>query len=93
MGSGPRVPAQSLSSKQRALGDPPPAMKGIEQLTARERDVLAQLVAGASNKEAGRALGISPRTIETHRANIMHKLGAKNVADLVRIALAKGQRR
>ena len=42
---------------------------------------------GASNKEAGRHLGISPRTIEDHRANIMKKLGARNAADLIRIVM------
>jgi FixJ family two-component response regulator len=58
---------------------------GREPLTRREQDVLTQIVAGASSKEAGRQLGISPRTIEVHRARIMEKLGAKNAADLVRI--------
>jgi FixJ family two-component response regulator len=58
-----------------------------ERLTPRERDVLAQIAGGASNKEAGRLLGISPRTIEVHRARIMEKLGARNTADLVRIVL------
>ena len=61
-----------------------------ELLTPRERDVLARIIAGASNKEAGRTLGISPRTIEVHRARIMDKLGAKNAADLVRIVLGQG---
>ena len=51
--------------------------------------MLAQIVAGASNKEAGRKLDISPRTIEVHRARIMEKLGARNAADLVRIVLAR----
>ena len=60
---------------------------GREPLTRREREVLEQFTAGASNKEAGRTLGISPRTIEDHRANIMKKLGAKNAADLVRIVM------
>jgi two-component system, LuxR family, response regulator FixJ len=60
---------------------------GHEQLTAREHDVLQQVAIGASNKEAGRALGISPRTVEVHRARIMEKLGARNAADLVRIVL------
>jgi FixJ family two-component response regulator len=60
---------------------------GREPLTRREREVLEQFTAGASNKEAGRHLGISPRTIEDHRANIMKKLGAKNAADLVRIVM------
>ena len=56
-------------------------------LTPREREVLTQIVEGASNKEAGRQLGISPRTIEVHRAHIMEKIGAKNAADLLRIVL------
>lgn len=60
---------------------------GREPLTRREREVLEQFTAGASNKEAGRQLGISPRTIEDHRANIMKKLGARNAADLVRIVM------
>jgi FixJ family two-component response regulator len=62
-----------------------------EPLTRRERDVLALFTTGASNKEAGRQLGISPRTIEFHRANIMGKLGARNATDLIRIALSKGR--
>ena len=60
---------------------------GREPLTRREREVLEQFASGASNKEAGRTLGISPRTIEDHRANIMKKLGAKNAADLIRIVM------
>jgi FixJ family two-component response regulator len=60
---------------------------GREPLTRREREVLGQFASGASNKEAGRQLGISPRTIEDHRANIMKKLGARNAADLIRIVL------
>lgn len=61
---------------------------GRDLLTRRERDVLAQVAHGASNKEAGRRLGISPRTIEVHRARIMDKLGARNAADLMRIVLS-----
>lgn len=59
-----------------------------EPLTPRECEVLAQFVAGASNKEAGRQLGISPRTIEVHRARIMEKLGARNIADVIRIVMS-----
>jgi two-component system, LuxR family, response regulator FixJ len=63
---------------------------GQELLTARERDVLERIASGASNKEAGRALGISQRTVEVHRARIMDKLAAKNAADLMRIVLRAG---
>lgn len=52
-------------------------------LTNRERVVLAQLAKGASSKQAARTLGISPRTVDFHRANMMRKLGAHNTAELV----------
>jgi len=65
-----------------------PAM--LAELTPREHAVLAQIVAGASSKEAARKLGISPRTVEFHRANILQKLKAKNTAELVRIAVNNG---
>jgi DNA-binding CsgD family transcriptional regulator len=50
---------------------------------------LGQIVSGSSSKEAARRLGISPRTVEFHRANVMRKLGAKNTADLVRRVLGE----
>jgi DNA-binding CsgD family transcriptional regulator len=55
--------------------------------------VLAQIMAGASNKESATTLGISSRTIETHRQHIMKKLGAKNAVDLVHIVLGTDGRR
>jgi FixJ family two-component response regulator len=70
----------------------PIEIRGADLLTPREREVLDRVVAGASNKEAGRSLGISPRTVEVHRARIMEKLGAKNAADLVRIVLGLAPR-
>ncbi len=66
-----------------------PDFPGADRLTPREKEVLSEIAAGASNKEAGRKLGISPRTIEVHRARIMEKLGARNVAELVRIVVAR----
>lgn len=62
-------------------------VRGFDQLTPREREVLELITNGQSNKEAGRKLGISPRTIEVHRARVMEKLGARNTADLMRIVL------
>lgn len=62
-------------------------VRGFSQLTPREREVLQLTTNGQSNKEAGRELGISPRTIEVHRARVMEKLGARNTADLMRIVL------
>ena len=58
-------------------------------LTPREHEVLALITAGVANKEGGHRLGISQRTFEIHRAHIMKKLGARNAADLVRMALSE----
>jgi FixJ family two-component response regulator len=87
IGAYERRQAQNAGSGVTTLHFP-----GREPLTRREREVLEQFTSGASNKEAGRTLGISPRTIEDHRANIMKKLGARNAADLVRIVMTAQQR-
>ena len=58
-----------------------------ELLTLREQEVLVCIVEGESNKETARRLGISPRTVEVHRARIMEKLEAKNAVDLIRIVM------
>lgn len=79
---------RSMSGYLDGLADFP----GRDLLTRRERDVLVLIAGGASNKEAGRRLGISPRTIEVHRAHIMDKLGAKNAADLFRIVMSHSPR-
>jgi FixJ family two-component response regulator len=60
----------------------------LGKLTTRESQVLERIVAGRLNKQIADDLGISIKTVEAHRANIMEKLGANTVADLLKIALA-----
>lgn len=88
-----REAIEAIARKQAhpGRGDTLGQFPGNELLTSREREVLNLIAGGASNKEAGRSLGISPRTIEVHRARIMEKLGAKNAADLVRIVLTEAR--
>lgn len=62
----------------------------LAALTPREREVLEKAALGLHAKEIARALGISPRTVEVHKTRIMAKLGVRNVAELVRFALATG---
>jgi FixJ family two-component response regulator len=78
----PEIEMSAVETGRNPLG-----IRGFTQLTPREREVLQLITNGQSNKEAGRVLGISPRTIEVHRARVMEKLGARNTADLMRIVL------
>jgi two-component system response regulator FixJ len=66
------------------------AREKVQRLTPRECDVLEQLVIGRPNKVIAYELGISPRTIEIHRARIMEKMDARSLSHLVRLALAAG---
>jgi two-component system response regulator FixJ len=66
------------------------AQARLATLSPRERDVLAGVVAGKANKVIAYDLGISPRTVEIYRANLMTKTGARNMAELMRLALAAG---
>jgi FixJ family two-component response regulator len=59
----------------------------LARLTPREQKVMSLLVDGRSTKIAAHELGISPRTVETHRARIMDKMRARNISDVVRIAM------
>lgn len=72
----PRVPRSEL-----------PGLSGQKRLTKREREVLRLISEGYSNKQGALRMQISPRTFESHRAEAMRKLGARNTADLVRAAL------
>jgi len=58
--------------------------------TAREREILRLLVMGKTNKEIGSLLGITVRTVETHRAKIMLKLGVHSIAELIHFAMERG---
>ncbi|MFC0406715.1 PAS domain S-box protein [Roseomonas elaeocarpi] len=66
------------------------AASRVERLTPRERDVLLGLVEGGTNKTIGKKLGISPRTVELHRAQVMNRLNAGSLTELLQIALAAG---
>ncbi len=79
---GRRAEASLRRERRRA------AAKGvIATLTTREREVLTLVAAGHSNKEIASSMGISPRTVEIHRANMMEKLGAESTASAVRTAI------
>jgi FixJ family two-component response regulator len=73
---------QHVRSRQRH-GAGREARERYAQLSPREREVLGFIVAGLTNKEIGRALALSPRTVETHRANLFAKLGAATLAQLI----------
>lgn len=66
------------------------ALTRLASLTKREREVMMLAIQGYHNKEIASRLGISFRTVEIHRSNIMHKMGAINLLDLARIAYESG---
>ena len=66
------------------------ARRRVVQLSKRERQVLELLSLGSSNKLIARELSISPRTVEIYRANLMDKMQAGSLSDLVRMALIAG---
>jgi FixJ family two-component response regulator len=74
---------QHVRSRERLSADRV-ARERYAQLSEREREVAGLIVEGLTNKEIGRALALSPRTVETHRANLFGKLQAESLAQLVR---------
>jgi FixJ family two-component response regulator len=74
------------TAELKATGETADVQKRFEQLTSREREVMALVVAGKLNKQAADDLGTTERTIKFHRAHIMQKMGAASLADLVRMA-------
>jgi FixJ family two-component response regulator len=81
--------AEIHAEAERARGSDE-ARARIAALSARERAVLEGLLAGGTNKTIGRALGLSPRTVEIHRARVMEALGVRSLPEAVLIATAAG---
>ena len=86
----PYPPDSLLEAVSEAVAARTPRSPELPPLTPREKSVLTSLVAGRSNKEIARELGISHRTVEVHRASLMTRLGARNLAEAVRMGLAAG---
>ncbi len=63
--------------------------QSFESLTPREREVMTAIAQGMTHREAGALLGISPRTVEVHKGRVMEKLGAKTLAELVRLNIER----
>jgi len=81
---------RAIDSYTRFGREPDQPVDRYELLTAREREVLQLAAQGPSNPEIGDRLSISPRTAETHRTNLMRKLGFQTQTDLVRFAMSRG---
>lgn len=85
---------QLLASVERALRELPEDAEAIgtrpvaSTLSTREREVMALVIDGMDNRSIGAKLGISPRTVEVHKSRMMTKLGARNLAELIRISQA-----
>ena len=76
--------------KSKEVSERSSYVEKLEMLSSRERDVLEGLIAGKANKVIAFDLGISPRTVEIYRANVMTKTGANSLPELVRMALLAG---
>jgi two-component system, LuxR family, response regulator FixJ len=83
--------AQGVGARPVSSADPEAAER-LSALSRRERQVMEGLVSGRSNKTIARDYGISPRTVEVYRANVMTKMRASSLAELVQIALRAGLR-
>jgi len=82
--------AKRLTAALQGDGPPSGPRASLEALTARERDVLLGVAAGRTNKQIAAELGISHRTVETHRESLMRKLELRSIAELTRFALEAG---
>lgn len=82
--------ALAVAFGRAAEGPPKGAQHKIDQLSQRERQVLDGLVAGGTNKSIAKDLNLSPRTVETHRAHLMDRLGVSTLAELIKLAAGGG---
>jgi FixJ family two-component response regulator len=76
-----------LEVQRREAGEVDEALVLLSRLTQRENEILDMVARGWMTKEIARAMGLSPRTVETHRANLAEKLGTTSVAEMVRLVL------
>ena len=79
-----------LAQKAAPMPEEPVSLPGLGNLTSRETEVLQMIAQGFNNNTIGERLFISPKTVDTHRTNLMRKLNAHNAASLTRIAIEAG---
>src|SRR4051812_23605274 len=82
-----RTALDKSNRETEGLHETSEAVQRLRTLSVREQQVLHQIVAGCSNKHIAHELGISPRTVEVHRANVMAKMQAESLSELVRMAM------
>jgi two-component system, LuxR family, response regulator FixJ len=82
---------EAIGTTEKLEGEIARITERISSLTQREREVMAELIVGHQNKVIAYHLGISPRTVEVHRARVMEKMGARSLSALVRMGIAARQ--
>ena len=80
-------------NRRKNAGETAKLRAGFDSLTSREQEIMGFVAAGLMNKQIAGKLGVSEITVKVHRGNVMRKMGAKSLAELVRMADALGVRR